>query len=1520
MYSYFLDRAQNNNTINTTHKERGSMPSLSKLKDILNNESLMHERILNLQKRHEDLINKRIAEHKKGNHEQYTYPGEDPVKKGYSVARQVYALLGDIADLSKLPLGHGMGHLLRENVFLEQIKDDVSFRGLSPESRYYTTVAAMVHDIGRMVQPPHKEKDALIRHAEMGAIVFEEIAKELNLPEDDVTAIAFAIAAHTNIKHDRTYTGKDGLQRTIAPYKDYGTQQDYNGNAYDVPIQYIQFTRAIDRADMIGPTLVPRHFLSLLNPGVDYKKSGYKDKDFEEALNPSSEKSCKALFEKYWRSVTEKDSPYIKDDFGIIIVKRNEHSSQLRKILDAFDKKEPISQRRKEEILDTWFTFLSNTIEPLHDQNNEINTLRELFINLPVHIQEAWLPVMETTMLEYDQWTREAGLKDLSKYSESVVQNTISVLGAKIGRNYIKSDESLLVAKEVEQYYHTMMHKASYSSTEIDPSDTFIHMIGENSECEVRIIKNKHTGGNIILFPKATNELLVLFKNQVPEKNSSEYFKIFKDAQTKTPGYVGFECSDIDASMIKIGVTPLKEVAIRAKNFYEADSVENVHRVFEKKDEIIQFTPNELTTSHAIKTSFEKIQLNEHVEYNSIFYYKTEPWLQFGYCSEPDGKQILKNLVTQEVVPHDRLIGNSKDIPKAREAIIRYTNALTVEKATAIKNQYEAMATKPISIQKQGESIGYDSILIKRFEKMLHDAIQTDDVSEKKLTELKVAWEKASLSGLLYENKNKRIAEKNATEINNQMGSIIAVLENGDIVTETTLLNQSFEKTQKHILYPANFDFNITEGNDIKNKIKKVIGIARDINTEKSNNTADYASLTHALKSLEIIYAKEYNFEASKIPMDILNTIQVPNGIKNKNNKNVLESFSKESKKDNPRHIDLWGNVGITDTKKTPSGYLSIDTKKHPNITDIPFIATSPNPAGLLNHQTFSTPTVIDVVLPVIAGAEFVTNAAKEDISISALVTIGEKEIVVDAALLEKALKTLSGLGYSSVRLGINESLSSVILRPDTPTFDATFCLIAAKAWGMKENNILLKKDPDYKDAVIEKYKLQSLIEPNGYYYEKNPALTNRSHWPELIDRCFEAIQSDMGSDKEKIKKIHTQLFEKFAEEYSIVEGLARVKYNIVDADTILKERRKNIISTFYTEIDHANKETLPDEKLNDVIKDVEREIKGRIYFSNGELMQIFEASCKKNTAGDIFEETARMLVENAKKTILPLLEKVEAETMSRELLSQFQKGIGRSNSINTITGCSHKEVIVEKIKKIIKETDIVPSAQKNTTDSIKEMSDKISIEADEALKKSGATFEKLARFENVLLKGGESLLTELAIVATQNEMPKKSYKSSSELFQDYFDHTMNIIVKNKDRDLSKNIESKTITAPSDLDFTQTEVHRNIRVPLSLILPENRGGQKLTNLHNNVSEGMGTRTEGAILLTYTNGNTGFQISDGFHRVAEALQKGEVSIIADCILDQRSKNIEPKKHETQPVASEEKQKDTTTKPLEFDFGD
>lgn len=178
--------------------------------------------------------------------------------------------------LELMPAAHSKGHAYRDFISSMIILKDPEAQKTDDVEKIVGVLAGTFHDIGNSVVDRYQEPNRFSGHAEIGAYLFGELAKDM-IPPNLLKLTQYAIAAHTHYTKDIPVTRTiDGRGETLVkrPYED----EVINGSRMGIWI-----ARMTDRVDAQGVQMIVRHSLAKSQPSQDYDPSSgfHKVKDDE---------------------------------------------------------------------------------------------------------------------------------------------------------------------------------------------------------------------------------------------------------------------------------------------------------------------------------------------------------------------------------------------------------------------------------------------------------------------------------------------------------------------------------------------------------------------------------------------------------------------------------------------------------------------------------------------------------------------------------------------------------------------------------------------------------------------------------------------------------------------------------------------------------------------------------------------------------------------------------------------------------------------------------------------------------------------------------------------------------------------------------------------------------------------------------------------------------------------------------------------------------------------------------------
>lgn len=303
-------------------------------------------------------------------------------------------------DILKIDPGHGIGHISRD--YINALRLAYKDNNTDPKELFIGIVGAALHDIGSSLIERYSESQRLVRHAEIGALLFKRISQKIKLlNKEEEFLICYAIAAHTSY-FKTYYFGKFKVE----PYK-------YILNK-KVIISF-QYPRFADRLDANGSFLVARHYLTLNKVHMhDGSLGKFYKTNFERGMKIILKSENEIEKAGGYRTVLEhlniyklnQTNPlYSQYDTNIMKYFKNDETKSLDKIIKSIQKPKKLNTQIKEEILKKWTIFLYKNIEPTTLGKKIAIELDKKFKKLEKNEINAWTYGFFITIQEYNKLT-----------------------------------------------------------------------------------------------------------------------------------------------------------------------------------------------------------------------------------------------------------------------------------------------------------------------------------------------------------------------------------------------------------------------------------------------------------------------------------------------------------------------------------------------------------------------------------------------------------------------------------------------------------------------------------------------------------------------------------------------------------------------------------------------------------------------------------------------------------------------------------------------------------------------------------------------------------------------------------------------------------------------------------------------------------------------------------------------------------------------------------------------------------
>ncbi|MDD3284628.1 MAG: HD domain-containing protein [Patescibacteria group bacterium] len=324
-------------------------------------------------------------------------------------------------DILKMDPGHGIGHMTRD--YINALRLAYKDNNTKPKELFIGIIGAALHDIGSSLIERYSESQRLVRHAEMGALLFKRISQKLKiLNKEEEFLICYAIAAHTT--YLKVYYFK---KFKVEPYK-------YILN--NKVVMSFQYPRFADRLDANGAFLVARDYLILnkshMHDGSMGKffKTNFKD-DMKITLRAQDEIEKSGGYRTALEHLNiymlgQKNSIHSQYDTNVMEYFRDNETKNLKNIINSILKPKKLESKKIDEIQKKWTIFLYKNIEPTEIGKKTAIGLSKKFKRLKENEINAWTYGFYITMQEYNKSAYEM-LKFLDKIPKEY--QTLPVIG-----------------------------------------------------------------------------------------------------------------------------------------------------------------------------------------------------------------------------------------------------------------------------------------------------------------------------------------------------------------------------------------------------------------------------------------------------------------------------------------------------------------------------------------------------------------------------------------------------------------------------------------------------------------------------------------------------------------------------------------------------------------------------------------------------------------------------------------------------------------------------------------------------------------------------------------------------------------------------------------------------------------------------------------------------------------------------------------------------------------------------------
>lgn len=291
--------------------------------------------------------------------------------------------------IDALPTAHSKGHLARDLVNLTMILHDPETGSYDNTEILVGILAGVFHDMGNSVIERDEEDERFTLHAEVGAWIFGELAKNI-IPPNILKLTQFAIAAHTNFETTRKKT-KNGITIKMRPYDTIIVNGDKRSMA---------LARTTDRADLINGAIYPMRTIIRFAKYIKHvlHVTGEKDREFGSGLEDfryrfSCNKTKMGTFLYDLQNLANNNiSLNIHNKYDTFYIKNEiflPNSKELQRFIDTvMDHK--TNKLRSKNTLER-FLHLCELLEPGEDVSERLSMFRKKFSVLSEDQQHRWI-------------------------------------------------------------------------------------------------------------------------------------------------------------------------------------------------------------------------------------------------------------------------------------------------------------------------------------------------------------------------------------------------------------------------------------------------------------------------------------------------------------------------------------------------------------------------------------------------------------------------------------------------------------------------------------------------------------------------------------------------------------------------------------------------------------------------------------------------------------------------------------------------------------------------------------------------------------------------------------------------------------------------------------------------------------------------------------------------------------------------------------------------------------------------
>lgn len=368
------------------------------------------------------------------------------------VIPKILAELGPYMEL--MPTGHSKGHAGRDFISSMIALKDPEIEKMDDVERIVGVLAGTFHDIGNSVVNRYEEPKRFSGHAEIGAYLFGELAKDI-IPANLLKLTQYAIAAHTHYTKDMPVTKvTDAREETLV-------KRPYEDEVVDGSRMGIWLARMTDRVDAQGVQMVVRHSLVKSQPTEDYDPSSgfHKVKDDQKddfmhqfspqirtdeyrSTLPGDQKTRNVLEHmQMFRDSALNQTVYSKNDSAFftntLIIPAAEEQNEF---VDAVvSQTEELSREQIEKAFDKFYSICKIT-EPGQDVEYAIGLLKQKFALLSPLERSHWANGYNLLPALYERWYQRIDTDLSNGFADNFSAKTREILenGNALAREKLK--------------------------------------------------------------------------------------------------------------------------------------------------------------------------------------------------------------------------------------------------------------------------------------------------------------------------------------------------------------------------------------------------------------------------------------------------------------------------------------------------------------------------------------------------------------------------------------------------------------------------------------------------------------------------------------------------------------------------------------------------------------------------------------------------------------------------------------------------------------------------------------------------------------------------------------------------------------------------------------------------------------------------------------------------------------------------------------------------------------------------